>query len=82
MAASCGLEGASRVLDYKALLDDAIAISEHKPQCTIIKQVAPTRPLPPALCVANVHTRTRTRTRTFPQAAPSADGFHDPWCRL
>ena len=37
ITASCGIE-VGRVIDYKPLLDGAIALADHKPQHTIIKQ--------------------------------------------
>ncbi|MBO0663459.1 AMP-binding protein [Jiella sp. MQZ9-1] len=37
LSASCGIEPARKV-DYKPLLDKAIALAEHKPQAVIVKQ--------------------------------------------
>jgi propionyl-CoA synthetase len=37
ITASCGIE-VGRVIDYKPLLDGAIALADHKPEHTIIKQ--------------------------------------------
>ena len=37
LSASCGIEGA-RVIEYKPLLDQAIKLSDHKPQQTLIFQ--------------------------------------------
>ena len=37
LSASCGIE-VNRVLPYKALLDDAIALSSHKPECVMLLQ--------------------------------------------
>ncbi len=37
LSASCGIEP-SRQVAYKPLLDEAIALSQHKPSCCIIKQ--------------------------------------------
>ena len=37
MSASCGIE-ASRVIDYKPLLDGAIEIAQHKPSCCLVLQ--------------------------------------------
>ena len=37
LSASCGIEGA-RVIEYKPLLDEAITLSPHKPDATIIFQ--------------------------------------------
>lgn len=37
VSASCGLEP-SRVVEYKPMLDEAIALAEHKPDCTVILQ--------------------------------------------
>ena len=37
VSASCGIEG-SRVIPYKPLLDEAIRIAAHKPECCIILQ--------------------------------------------
>lgn len=35
---SCGFAGMKRVL-YKPLLDEALSLAEHKPQCSIVVQV-------------------------------------------
>ena len=37
VSASCGLEP-SRVVEYKPMLDEAISLAKHKPDCTIILQ--------------------------------------------
>ncbi|MCG8427965.1 MAG: propionyl-CoA synthetase [Chromatiales bacterium] len=37
VSASCGIEG-KRVIEYKPLLDEAIEISEHKPEKTVVFQ--------------------------------------------
>ena len=37
LAASCGLEG-SRIIEYKPLVDEAIDLSDHKPNKTIVLQ--------------------------------------------
>ena len=37
LSASCGIE-VNRVLPYKPLLDDAIALSSHKPECVMLLQ--------------------------------------------
>ncbi|MBN2232651.1 MAG: propionyl-CoA synthetase [Deltaproteobacteria bacterium] len=38
VSASCGLEGAAKVIPYKPLLDEAIRLAQSKPECCIIKQ--------------------------------------------
>jgi propionyl-CoA synthetase len=38
LSASCGIEGPSRVIPYKPLLDEAINIAKHKPQACLILQ--------------------------------------------
>ncbi|MBW1645800.1 MAG: propionyl-CoA synthetase [Deltaproteobacteria bacterium] len=38
ISASCGLEGLTKVIDYKPLLDKAIELAESKPEGCIIKQ--------------------------------------------
>ena len=37
LAASCGIEP-GRVIEYKPLIDEAIELSEHKPECVVILQ--------------------------------------------
>ena len=37
LAASCGIEP-GRVIEYKSLIDEAIELSEHKPECVVILQ--------------------------------------------
>ena len=37
VSASCGLEP-TRIVEYKPMLDEAIAIANHKPECTVILQ--------------------------------------------
>ena len=36
VSASCGLEGADRVLEYKPLLDAALDMAEHKPEACLM----------------------------------------------
>ena len=37
LAASCGIEP-GRIIEYKPLIDEAIELSEHKPECVVILQ--------------------------------------------
>jgi propionyl-CoA synthetase len=37
LTASCGIEG-KRVIEYKPLLDEAIELSDHKPECCVVFQ--------------------------------------------
>lgn len=38
LAASCGIEGPGRVIPYKPLLDEAVTLSEHKPETVMVLQ--------------------------------------------
>lgn len=38
LAASCGIEGPGRVIPYKPLLDEAIELSDHKPDAVVLLQ--------------------------------------------
>jgi len=62
LTASCGIEGVSKIVPYKPLLDEAIALSPHKPLVSIVLQ------RPQGLCKLDGASRTLDWEREYARA--------------
>ena len=75
VSASCGLEGADRVLEYKPLLDAALDMAEHKPEACLMWVAVDAECWLSRECPLTV-----VPCPTHPQPpAAAGDGIHGRW---